>query len=57
MNIATRQLSHTFVFIMGLLLIIGGIVTSKEGAWVGGLIIAAVNFQQLQKLNRTNSPR
>ena len=49
MNITTRQLSHVFLFIMGLLLIIGGIVTSKEGACVGGLIIAAVNFQQLQK--------
>ena len=49
MNTSTLQLSHGFVFILGLLLIIGGIATSTEGAWIVGLIVTAVNFQQWQK--------
>jgi len=46
MNISTHRFNHGLVFILGLILIIAGIVTSTEGAWIAGLIVAAVNLQQ-----------
>jgi hypothetical protein len=49
MDISRRELSHSLVIIIGLILVIGGIATHKEGAMIGGLIVAAVNLQQLQK--------
>jgi hypothetical protein len=56
MKISMRQYSHGFVFILGLVLIIGGLITRTEGAWIIGLIVAAVNFQQWQKWNQEQSP-
>jgi hypothetical protein len=49
MNISTRQFNLGLEFILGLILIIAGIATGAEGAWIVGLIVAAVNFQQYQK--------
>ena len=40
------------VFIIGLVLIFAGIALGKPSASIGGLIVAAVNLQQLLKLNR-----
>jgi len=45
-NIKTRQFIHGLILVCGLALMIGGIITGKHGATVGGLIIAAVNVQQ-----------
>ena len=45
-NIKTRQFIHGLILTCGLVLMIGGIITGKHGATVGGLIIAAVNVQQ-----------
>jgi hypothetical protein len=38
--------------VLGLVLLIGGIVTGKHGATVIGLIVAAVNAQQLLYWNK-----
>ena len=51
-NIKTRQLIHVQLFIIGLILMIGGIITGKHGATVGGLIIAAANTQQWIQWNK-----
>ncbi len=51
-NIKTRQLIHVLLFVIGLILMIGGIITGKHGATVGGLIIAAVNAQQWIQWNK-----
>jgi hypothetical protein len=48
-NIAARQLCHASIFLLGLLLILGGILARTEGACIIGMIVAAVNFQQWQK--------
>ena len=45
-RIKTRQLIHGLISVVGLVLMIGGILTGKHGATVGGLIVAAVNVQQ-----------
>jgi len=45
-NINTRQLIHGLILVVGLVLMIGGIITGKNGATVVGLIVAAVNVQQ-----------
>ena len=45
-NIKTRQFIHVLILVCGLILMIGGIITGKHGATVGGLIVAAVNVQQ-----------
>ena len=45
-NIKTRQFIHGLILVCGLVLMIGGIITGKHGATVGGLIVAAVNVQQ-----------
>lgn len=46
MNIQSRQLLFIFVFSMGLVLMVGGMATGKSGAWIIGLIVAAVSYQQ-----------
>jgi hypothetical protein len=56
MNALMRKLAHSLVFVLGLGLIVGGIVTGKHGAVVIGLIVAAVNFQQWLKWNKQRSP-
>ena len=45
-NSKTRQFIHGLILACGLVLMIGGIITGKHGATVGGLIVAAVNVQQ-----------
>ena len=52
MNVSIRLLVHGLIFIMGLVLIVGGIVTGTNGAWIVGLIVAAVNFRHWQKMNK-----
>jgi hypothetical protein len=44
-----QQIGHALVFILGLMLFFGGIAASKEGAWIIGLIVTAVNFHRWQK--------
>jgi hypothetical protein len=46
MNVQSRQLLYIVVFAMGLVLMVGGIASGKSGAWIIGLIVAAVNYQQ-----------
>jgi hypothetical protein len=36
---------HAFLFFLGILMIIIGIATRTAGAWLIGLIVAAVNIQ------------
>ncbi len=45
-NINTRQFIHGLILVCGLILMIGGIITSKHGATVGGIIVSGVNVQQ-----------
>ena len=52
MEIRLRQFGHGLIFVFGLILIVGGIASSTEGAWIIGLIVAVVNFQQWQKWNQ-----
>ena len=49
------HLIHTIVLITGLVLMIGGIITGKHGAVVGGLIVAAVDVQHWLKWNKQRS--
>ena len=51
-NIKTRQFIHGLILVCGLILMIGGIITGKHGATVGGLIVAAVNVQQWIQWNK-----
>ncbi|HSQ18404.1 MAG TPA: hypothetical protein VLM83_11940, partial [Anaerolineales bacterium] len=50
----SQQSLHILLFVMGLVLIVGGVAAGKPGASIGGLIVAAVNFQLWQ---RTRSGR
>jgi hypothetical protein len=52
MDIQIRQFVHILIFIIGLGLMVGGIITGKHGAVVVGLIVAAVNLQQWLKWNK-----
>jgi hypothetical protein len=47
MDKTTYQWVHGLLCVLGLILIIGGIAVHKEGAMIIGLIISAVNLQQL----------
>jgi hypothetical protein len=46
MDIQSRQLLHMVIFAIGLVLMVGGIAAGKSGAWIVGLIVAAVSYQQ-----------
>lgn len=48
MNRQARSYVHVVLFIIGLVLIVGGVATKKYGASVGGLVVAAVNYWQWQ---------
>lgn len=50
-RIKTLQLILGLNIVLGLVLITGGIITGKHGATVIGVIIAAVNAQQLIQRN------
>lgn len=45
MNKSNRQWMHAVLFFLGILIIIISIATHTAGAWLIGLIVAAVNFQ------------
>jgi hypothetical protein len=45
-KLKTRQLIHGLILVVGLVLMIGGIITGKHGATVVGLIVATANVQQ-----------
>lgn len=49
MNISWRTLTHIFVAVVGIVLMVGGILTEKYGATVVGLVVAAVAIQQWLK--------
>lgn len=49
-----RHLVHILILIMGIVLMIGGIITGKHGATVGGIIVAGVNVQQWLQWNKKN---
>ena len=49
MNLPSQQSLHILLFVMGLVLIVGGVAAGKPGASIGGLIVAAVNFQLWQR--------
>jgi hypothetical protein len=50
MDTPTRQLLHIVLFLIGLVLMVGGIAVGKPGASIVGLIVAAVNIQQWLRL-------
>jgi hypothetical protein len=52
MDIHIHPYIIVLVFIIGLVLIFAGIALGKPGASIIGLIVAAVNLQQLLKINR-----
>ena len=52
MSARTWQYAHAIIFLIGIVLIVGGIVTGKYGAWIVGLIVAAVNFGHWQMWRR-----
>jgi hypothetical protein len=49
------KMIYIILLIIGLVLLVGGIITGKHGATVIGLIIAAVNIQGIIKMNKKNS--
>ena len=54
-NIKTRQFIHGLVLVCGLVLMIGGIITGKHGATVGGVIVAGVSVQQWIQWNKKSN--
>ncbi len=52
MGSSTRTYVHVALAVIGAVLIVGGIVQGSSGAWIIGLIVAAVNVQQLMALAR-----
>ena len=58
MNTRVRLLVQALVLVLGLVLIVGGIITTKYGAVVVGIIVAGVSVQQFLKTNSaTNDER
>jgi len=51
-NKLTRQIIYFVLILLGLILMVGGIVTGKHGSTVIGLIVAAVNVEQWIVLNK-----
>ena len=49
MNAPSRQFLYILLSVMGLVLIVGGVAAGKPGAYIVGLIVAAVNFQWWQR--------
>jgi hypothetical protein len=52
MNPVLRTILHIVVLLIGITLMVGGIVTGKQGASVVGLICAAVSVQQWMKWSK-----
>jgi len=49
------QYIHGIVFVIGLALIVGGVATRTSGAWIIGLIVAAVNLGHWQRSSKQAS--
>jgi hypothetical protein len=47
MNPLVRNIIHWILVAIGIVLIVGGTATGKHGATVVGLLVAAVNIQQI----------
>ena len=60
MNSSTKKVLALVVVVVGVVLIIGGIVTGNRGATVVGIIISGVAMQQYiavrKKADNTNKP-
>lgn len=56
-NNILRQVLHPVLLAIGIVLIIGGIITGKHGATVIGIIVAAINVQLWIALYRHNSEK
>ena len=60
MNSSTKKVLALVVAVVGVVLIIGGIVSGKHGATVVGIIISGVAIQQYiavrKKADNTNKP-
>jgi hypothetical protein len=52
MKNGTQNILNYIIFLIGLILIVGGILTGKYGAFIIGLIVAAVNCQQMIKYKK-----
>ena len=52
MNKSTQMVLAGIVIILGIVLMVGGIVTGKHGATVGGIIISGVAAQSLISLRK-----
>lgn len=55
MDRQTRLYAHVILFVVGIALMIGGVVTRKHGASIVGLIVAAVNYWQWSARRRQAS--
>ena len=53
-NIKIRHFIHGLILVCGLVLILGGVITGKHGATVGGIIVAGVNVQQWIQWSKKN---
>jgi hypothetical protein len=51
MNASSLKFIHGLLFSVGLVLMVGGIVTGFHGASIIGLIVAAVNLRQWLNMN------
>jgi hypothetical protein len=51
MELRKRKLFHGFLFFLGLVLMVAGIATGKNGAMIIGLIVAAIKFQLWHNLD------
>lgn len=54
MNVNVRRIVHSIILILGIVLMVGGIVTGKHGATVIGLIVAAASVQQYLSWKKGN---
>ena len=54
MKSSTQRILAVIVVSLGIVLMIGGIVTGKHGATVGGIIISGVAAQSFRSLRKKN---
>jgi Na+/H+ antiporter NhaD/arsenite permease-like protein len=55
MNRQSRLYAHVILFVIGIVLMVGGVVTKKYGASIVGLIVAAVDYWQWDGWRRQSS--
>jgi hypothetical protein len=55
MKVSTQMVLALVVVLAGIVLIIGGIVTGKHGATVGGIIVSGVAAQRYMALRKERS--